>query len=250
MEPKGFWSYARDDDEHLAGALSRLRQQIAGEVAMLLGRDVDMFQDIRDVRTGERWAERIRAELTAATFLVPVLTPRYLNRPWCREETLTFLRLAREKGIEPNIFPIRFVEYDEDPGCELRQALSPFQYKDFTQWRFESDPTRRDKLLNEFARDVKADGGRGGVAGDAGATADPGTHDPGRKSDRGHGRASHGARDAEVPDPLRGPVVRGKFQDDLRGDRAGAGRIADPRQAGQLSRVAADFETAGTDRRG
>lgn len=156
MKPKGFWSYARGDDDHLDRMLSELRKAIAGEVSMLMGEDVSIFQDIYDLRTGDQWAEKLRAELNAASFLIPVLTPRFFNRPWCREEVLTYLRVSKEAGLEPRIFPIRFVEWDSDETCEVRAALQPFQYKDFSNWRFESDPTQRMRLLNDFARDVKA----------------------------------------------------------------------------------------------
>lgn len=156
MKPKGFWSYARGDDDHLDKMLSELRQAIAGEVSMLMGEDVSIFQDIYDLRTGDQWAEKLRAELNAASFLIPVLTPRFFNRPWCREEVLTYLRLSKEAVLEPRIFPIRFVEWDDDESCEVRAAVQPFQYKDFSNWRFESDPTQRMRLLNDFAKDVKA----------------------------------------------------------------------------------------------
>lgn len=151
---KGFWSYAQGDDEHLEGLLSDLRKKVAGELSMLLGYDVDIFQDISDLRTGDRWEERLRAEVTAATFLVPLLTPRYFNRPFCREETLTFLRVARDQGVVPRIFPIRFVDFNVEEGDEVRAALAEFQYKDFSYWRYESDPTRRAAMLNGFAKDV------------------------------------------------------------------------------------------------
>ena len=156
VQPKGFWSYARGDDAHLDGVLTDLRGRIAGEVSMLLGHDVGIFQDIHDLRTGDRWADTLRAGVTKASFLIPVLTPRFFNRDWCREEVLTYMRISEENGVEPRIFPIRFVEWDEDKDCEVRAALAPFQYKDLSNWRFESDPTQRSKLLNEFARDVKA----------------------------------------------------------------------------------------------
>ena len=155
MKPKGFWSYARGDDDHLDKMLSALRRAIAGEVSMLMGEDVGIFQDIHDLRTGDRWAEKLRAGVSAASFLIPVLTPRFFNRPWCREEVLTYLRLSEEAGIEPRIFPVRLVEWDEDEACAVRRALQPFQYKDFTNWRFESDPTQQARMLNEFAKDVK-----------------------------------------------------------------------------------------------
>lgn len=156
MQPKGFWSYARGDDDHLEKMLSDLRRQIAGEVSLLMGHDIGIFQDIHDLRTGDRWADKLRAELNAASFLIPVLTPRFFNRPWCREEVLTYLRLSHEAGLEPRIFPVRFVEWDDDPACEVRAALQPFQYKDFSRWRFESDPTQKSRLENAFAKDVKA----------------------------------------------------------------------------------------------
>ena len=154
MKPKGFWSYARGDDDHLDKMLSDLRGAIAGEVSMLMGEDVGIFQDIHDLRTGDRWAETLRAGVSAASFLIPVLTPRFFNRDWCREEVLTYLRICEEAGIEPRIFPIRFVKWREDADCVVRQALQPFQYKDFSNWRFESDPTQKSRLVFEFAEDV------------------------------------------------------------------------------------------------
>lgn len=156
MQTKGFWSYARGDNDHLDGALTELRKAVAGEVSMLLGLEVGIFQDIHDLRTGDDWAAKLRAGVSSASFLIPVLTPRFFNRAWCREEVLTYLRLSNELGVEPRIFPIRFVEWDDDDGCEVRSALAPFQYKDMSNWRFESDPTKRWQLLNEFSRDVKA----------------------------------------------------------------------------------------------
>lgn len=158
MSPKGFWSYARGDDAHLEGRLTALRQRIAGEISSLLGQDITMFQDIHDLRTGDDWAARLRAELTTASFLVPVLTPRYFTREWCREETLTFLRLASEAGREPLIFPVYFVvddDFDAGSDDEVRQALKRYQYLDWRPLRFESDPTRTDRAIHDFATDVK-----------------------------------------------------------------------------------------------
>lgn len=156
MKPKGFWSYARGDDDHLDEVLTSLREKIEGEISMLLGHDVDIFQDIEDLRAGDLWAETLKGSLTQATFFIPVLTPRFFNRSWCRDETLTFLREAEAQGVVPLVFPIRFVEYDADEDCEVRAALSTFQHMDFRNWRFESDPTKRARLLNDFGRDVKS----------------------------------------------------------------------------------------------
>lgn len=157
MTPKGFWSYARGDDAHLDSLLTKLRGRIAGEISMLLGREIDMFQDIYDIRTGDDWEAKLKAEITAASFMTPVLTPRYFERPWCREELLTFLRLADEAGHAPLIFPIYFVadrKYDRGEHCEVREAVSKYQFFDYRPLRFESDPTKLDRAVHEFASDV------------------------------------------------------------------------------------------------
>jgi hypothetical protein len=156
MELQGFFSYARDDNTHLGQVLTELRDRIAGEVSMLLGRDVSMFQDIHDLRTGDNWEEKLRDRISSAAFLVPVLTPRFFTRNWCREETITFLKLSKEKNISPLIFPVLFIE-DEfpEPECSVRAALKPFQYKDFKNWRFSGEIERR-RLENAFAKDISA----------------------------------------------------------------------------------------------
>ena len=71
MVPKGPWCYARGDDDHLDNLLSRLRGRVAGEISMLLGEDVWMFQDIFDIPTGDDWEAKLRAELTDASFMIP-----------------------------------------------------------------------------------------------------------------------------------------------------------------------------------
>lgn len=157
MTPKGFWSYARGDDDHLDQRLTVLRDRVAGEISMLLGEEVGMFQDIYDIRTGDEWESMLRAELTDASFMIPVLTPRYFSRPWCRDEVMSYLRLAREAGRTPLLFPIYFVEdraYEQGAYDDVRQELSRFQFFDYRKLRFESEPTKIDQAIHKFAVDV------------------------------------------------------------------------------------------------
>lgn len=124
---------------------------------MLLGRDIGMFQDIYDIRTGDDWENVLRSQLTGASFMVPVLTPRYFTRKWCREEVITFLRLAEEAGHQPLLFPIYFVQdraLDRGEMCEVREAVMRYQYFDYRPLRFESDPTRMEQAIHDFANDV------------------------------------------------------------------------------------------------
>lgn len=154
MQSKGFWSYAGQDNEHLAGALTTLRQRLEGEISMLLGHNVEIFQDLQELRTGDRWAERLQEQLGQAAFLIPVLTPRYFESEWCRKETLTFIEIAEQEGRVPLVFPIRFVDYAFDSRSLLQKALEPYQYKDFSQWRFETEGPRA-RLEHGFAHDLK-----------------------------------------------------------------------------------------------
>ena len=157
MEANGFWSYARGDDKHTENLLSDLRDRVAGEISMLLGREIDMFQDIHDIRTGDDWRDVLRARLNSASFMVPILSPRYFERKWCREEVLTFLELAAQAGNKPMLFPIYFVadrKFDRREYCDVREAVSRYNYFDFRPLRFESNPTKLGKAVHEFALDV------------------------------------------------------------------------------------------------
>ena len=165
LQPKGFWSYARGDDKHLDSQLTQLRSRVAGEISHLLGREVDMFQDIYDIRTGDDWAEKLRAEVTGASFLVPILTPRYFERDWCREEVMTFIQLAKDAKQKPMIFPIYFTRdrpTERGDLCDVRKAVARYNYFDYRALRFEDNPVRIAKAVNEFAEDV-VDALEGGV---------------------------------------------------------------------------------------
>ncbi len=157
MTPKGFWSYARGDDAALDADLSRLRGKVAEEVSLLLGAEVDMFQDIYDIRHGDDWEARLRDELTGASFMIPVLTPRYFKRPWCREEVMTYLRLASERGVPARLYPIYVVtdrKYDRGEHCEVRAAVARYQHFDWRPLRFEESEKKLGKAINDFAESI------------------------------------------------------------------------------------------------
>lgn len=157
MLPKGFWSYARGDDQHMDRLITDLRAQVVGEISTLFGEEVGMFQDVYDIRTGEDWKERLKEELNDASFMIPVLTPRYFERQWCREEIIEFINLSEQKGVQAFLFPIYLVpdrKFDAGNHCQVREAVSKYQHFDFRELRFESDRSIRDKSIFDFAKDV------------------------------------------------------------------------------------------------
>ena len=150
----GFWSYAVRDDAHLEGQLSEIRAKIQSELAYLIGQDTSIFQDKEDIRTGDKWAEKILGELKASEFLITVLTPTYFTREWCQREVNEFLAHARRENRNPRIFPIRLLHdltaVTDDP---VREALNAFQYKDFTNYRDLSE-NQRTQLVRELANEI------------------------------------------------------------------------------------------------
>jgi len=80
--PLAFMSYAHRDNRD--GRLTTLRQRLANEISMRIGRDIVIFQDRNDIRWGQNWKKRIEESLDSVTFLIPIITPSYFNSPLCR----------------------------------------------------------------------------------------------------------------------------------------------------------------------
>ena len=137
LSPFGFWSYARKDDDYSDRRVSQLYDKIRKEVVLDYGRRVEIFQDTSDITTGAVWEARIRKAISDSTFFIPVITPTFLQRPWCFREVGLFL--AREKDLrtrhreladESLIFPIGYREIREDEALqpELMAILKTRQW--------------------------------------------------------------------------------------------------------------------------
>jgi hypothetical protein len=138
----GFWSYAREDDERDAGRIRGLADAVRNEYSLLTGRDLSLFID-RDLQWGEVWRERIDEALSATTFFIPVITPRYFTREECRRELLTFAGHAKSLGREDLVMPIYWVdvvalENKDFQGDEALELVSAMERADWRQVRLES----------------------------------------------------------------------------------------------------------------
>jgi len=119
LPPRGFWSYARVDDTYTDRRVSKLCDHIRKEVALSVGFPVAIFQDTSDLRSGVEWEARIEKAVRESSFLVPVITPTFIRRPWCFREVRSFLERERalktefaELREESLIFPIGFRDID------------------------------------------------------------------------------------------------------------------------------------------
>ncbi|GAB2819080.1 toll/interleukin-1 receptor domain-containing protein [Lentzea nigeriaca] len=100
-----FLSYARQDDvvmDFVAPFTQSLRQYAYSD----RGRDLEIFLDRTSIGWGEGAQPAIRAAVRSATVLLPVLTRRYFDRPYCREELFVFYNQAFVEGVRGLLLPV------------------------------------------------------------------------------------------------------------------------------------------------
>jgi len=115
---RGFWSYARLDDE--AGRVSILRKEFENSISASHGERVALFQFTVHNRWGKDWRDGLDKELANADFLIAVLSTSYLKRAHCRYEFEQATRLGKE------VFPLyyRTSKLLDDPSARKRQVGS------------------------------------------------------------------------------------------------------------------------------
>jgi F-box protein 11 len=160
--PKAFFSYVRHVDEHDGGRLSRLRERLQGEIRVQTGAQIEIFQDIGELKWGDRWEQRILSAAAGSLFLIPVVTPGYFLSDPCRREYEAFKALQHTQGVDGVILPIYYVETDElsDPawreGNAWAEEFAATQWVDWRGLRLEPwespEPNRR---VEQMARTFK-----------------------------------------------------------------------------------------------
>lgn len=96
---QGFFSYARHDaetDPKLIEALTaRLEQRVSGK---LTNARFAIWQDVNDIRTGQRWDERIAEAARASHVFIVLMTPKWFESAYCRKEYQAFEEVEPEVG--------------------------------------------------------------------------------------------------------------------------------------------------------
>ena len=142
QQPLAFMSYARFNDEHDYGRLTWFRKRLSNEVQAYTGEEFPIFQD-RDITWGQHWKQRIEEALGGVTFLIPILTPSFFQRPECRREVKRFFEHERHLNRTDLILPVYYIDHPRlnDETWRARnlsaQIIATRQYADWRELRFE-----------------------------------------------------------------------------------------------------------------
>jgi hypothetical protein len=100
-----FMSYAHDDDLILSpdpdepGFVSFLDQQLRLKLRDLGARQANVWRDRRRIGQADQFADIIDEGLERAELFVVVMSPNWMQRPYCRKEFETFLSLRKAAGV-------------------------------------------------------------------------------------------------------------------------------------------------------
>jgi formylglycine-generating enzyme required for sulfatase activity len=156
LEPTGFWSYTRDDDNASAGRLSQLRIFLTNELQVRFGKmpAVRIFQDVRTIPYGTDWDHEIGKALNQSSFFIPIVTPGFVQSEMCCRELMRFRECEAAFGRADLIFPLHYIDTDDlnpdrDADCHDPAALRLLRARqafDFRDLRFR-DPGNEQVLF-------------------------------------------------------------------------------------------------------
>ncbi len=118
-----FISYSRRDDKR--GQVRALKEQIEADYHSFAKEDLRCFFDIEDIASMDDWRHRILEGLRDSNLLLLVLSPAYLDSPYCEWEIVEFLKYEHSRSVGgQGVTPVYFVEIRglDDPGFEQRAA--------------------------------------------------------------------------------------------------------------------------------
>ncbi|CAN5762000.1 hypothetical protein BH23ACT2_BH23ACT2_01300 [soil metagenome] len=154
-----FVSYVHRDDELDGGAITRLAADLAGRFEGKTARHIRVVTD-KDLRWGDAWADELDRRVSGATFLMAVVTPKFLASTACRKEVMDFR--ARE-GPGRVVLPLLYTA-PEAPAADddVWAYLKAHQWMDWTEHKYDDPGTgayRRalDGLADQVIERLRAD---------------------------------------------------------------------------------------------
>lgn len=111
VETRIFMSYAHGDQQAATGGdLLQFAADVEDEMVGVHERPVRIITDQRDVRWGDSLWGRLHEELDASIYLLPFITPRYLQSDACRSEFERFDTATASTITSRRILPLIWIE--------------------------------------------------------------------------------------------------------------------------------------------
>jgi hypothetical protein len=158
FEDDVFISYAWLDNEPLTegqkGWVTHFHRDLEKRVEKLLGAEVRIWRDDRELRGNELFAQRIYSRFPKTGILVSVVSPRYVQSDWCLSELNEFCAKAEETGglylqEKSRVFPVVKTPIERDAAPPQMQQILDYKF-------FELDdkgrPFEYDRELGEEAK--------------------------------------------------------------------------------------------------
>jgi TIR domain len=108
VEPQVFLSYVHDDDETFNGAVGKLRKRLENAYKTANGSKLRVFFDKDGIEWSMPWLDRLDIALADSWFLIPIVTPAYIESEQCCREFKVFLEIESRLNRNDLILPLVF----------------------------------------------------------------------------------------------------------------------------------------------
>jgi TIR domain len=103
----GFFSYAHHDGQSDPSLITDFTTRLESRVASrLTNARFAIWRDKDALRVGERWNDKIEAQLRSADVLIVLLTPRWIESDYCRKEYSIFEEVEAARTVGEYVVPI------------------------------------------------------------------------------------------------------------------------------------------------
>jgi hypothetical protein len=129
-----FCSYVHKDNESFGSAIEHLVEDLRAFHEAETGRSLHIFFDRSDIGWGQDLRKAISDSVENATFFIPMLTARYFQSPYCRDELLSFYGKCKSLGVTDLILPVVLAggsQIREDSEDELVRIIARINYMDW-----------------------------------------------------------------------------------------------------------------------
>jgi hypothetical protein len=159
--PQVFLSYAHHDDKFFSGAITKLGRRLAEAYQLMNGTPLHVFIDKDRIEWGKQWREQLDASISESWFLIPIVTPSYLESVECRREFEEFLWIEKRLKRTDLVLPLLMIDawqLDDERRRAADPVAAELQKRQWRDWREHAglDPLdhRLQQPLQALAREL------------------------------------------------------------------------------------------------